>query len=70
MASPRIPLPKQVEKVHRSDADYDRRREQRVCLDEIYAVEANQPDPQYMKKLKRLQAKALRNTHSERKNGN
>jgi len=33
MAKPRIPLPKQVEKVIKDPTQYDRRREQRVSLE-------------------------------------
>lgn len=65
----RIPLPKQIEKAHKSETDYDRRREQRVLLDEVYSHEDNQPSPRYMKKLKRLQIKALSANKSERKDG-
>jgi len=30
MAKPRIPLPKQVEKVHKDESQYDRNREKRI----------------------------------------
>lgn len=69
MAKQRIPLPKQVEKTHKAETDYDRRREQLVLLDEVYADEDNQPSPKYMKMLKRLQVKALSAVISGRKNG-
>jgi hypothetical protein len=35
MAKPRIPLPKQVEKIFRDESQYDRKRDQQVSLDEV-----------------------------------
>lgn len=60
MPKPRIPLPRQVGGVHRAETDYNRRREQQVSLDEVYSDPTNQPSPEYLASLKRLQAKALR----------
>jgi hypothetical protein len=45
MAKPRIPLPKQVEKVHRAESQYDRRIGKRVSLDDLETyVMTDQPE--------------------------
>jgi len=51
----RIPLPKQVEKVHKDKSKYDRK-----ALDKVYSDDRNQPTVKYMKGLKKVQAKALK----------
>lgn len=68
MPKPRIPLPKQTEQVHRADTDYDRRREQQVSLDEVYADPANQPGPLYLAGLRRLQVAAVQESSLEELN--
>jgi hypothetical protein len=67
MAKPRIPLPKQVEQVHQAESQYDRRQEKRVSLDEVYSDPANQPSPEYMRRLKIMQAQAINESTKERR---
>ena len=67
MAKPRIPLPKQVGGAHRAETDYDRRREKQVSLEEVYSDPANQPSPEYMRRLMTMQAQAINESTKERR---